>query len=92
MVGCHSAQMSHSVTIKSNWCDGRVLSEHGRVANYLLDYVKEEEFCAIMKDVANIFNEIGKSESKGYHFYAKCFIPEDITETTELTVHMITKK
>lgn len=92
MIGCYPARISHSVTIKSNWYDGRVLLEQGRVANYLLDYVKGEEIYAVMEDVANVFNEIGKSESNGYHFYATCFIPEDITETAELIVHMITKK
>lgn len=92
--GCYPAKTSHSVTIKTSNCydDGRVLIEHGRVANYLSEYVKGEEFYAVMEDVADIFNEIGKSESEGYHFYATCILPENMTGIAELTVHMITKK
>ena len=92
--GCWPAKTSHSVTVKiSRWYDdGRALLEHGKVSDYLSEYVKGEEFYAVMNDVANAFNEIGKSDENGYHFYATCIIPEYITETAELTVHMFTRE
>lgn len=91
--GCYPARESHSVTVKiSHWYnDGSVLLEHGRVSDYLSEYVRGEEFYTVMNDVANIFNEIGKSDENGYHFYATCILPEYTTETAELTVHMFTK-
>lgn len=91
--GCWPAKTSHSVTVKiSRWYDdGRALLEHGKVSDYLSEYVKGEEFYAVMNDVANAFNEIGKSDENGYHFYATCILPEYITETAELTVHMFTR-
>lgn len=92
--GCWPPKTSHSVTIKiSRWYDdGRALLEHGKVSEYLSGYVKGEELYAVMNNVANIFNEIGKSDEKGYHFYATCILSEYITETSELTVHMFTRK
>ena len=79
--GCWPAKTSHRVAIKiSRWYDdGRVLLEHGRVSDYLSEYVKGEEFYAVMNDVANVFNQIGKSDEKVYHFYATCILPEYIT-------------
>lgn len=89
-----STQTSYSITIKEDYLYsyGRVLLEHGRVSEYLSEYVKKEEFYAVMEDVANIFNQIGKSEEKGYQFYATCLIPNNKNEMAEMTVHMITKK
>ena len=92
--GCWPAKTSHSVTVKiSRWYDdGRALLEHGKVSDYLSEYVKGEEFYAVMNDVANAFNEIGKSDEKVYHFYETCILTEYITETAELTVHMFTRE
>lgn len=92
--GSYPPQTSYSITIKEIYLDsnGRVLLEHGRVSEYLSEYVKKEEFYAVMEDVANIFNQIGKSEEKGYQFYATCLIPNNKNEMAEMTVHMITKK
>lgn len=85
MQGCWPAKTSHSVTIRvSQWYDdGKVLLEHGSVSYYLSEYIKSEEFYTIMEEVANSFNKIGKSEEKGYHFYAVYSFPE-------LIVHMTT--
>ena len=54
---CYPAKTSHSVTVKiSRWYDdGRALLEHGKVFDYLSEYVKGEEFYAVMNDVANAF-------------------------------------
>lgn len=92
MQGCCPAKKSHSVTvITSHWyADGSVLLEHGVVDNYLSKYVNGKEFYAVMKDVANIFNEIGKSKTNEYHFYAICILPKNVTGTAELSVFMTT--
>lgn len=89
--GCSTTQTSHSVKVKTHYWyeDGSVLLEQGRVSEYLSEYIDGEEFYDIMKAVADIFNEIGKSDENGYHFYAICCIPENKTETAELIVQMI---
>ena len=92
--GCWPGKTSHSVTLEVNclYDDDRVLLRHGRVSEYLSEYVTGEEIYTVMKDVANIFNEIGKSEENGYHFYTtSTFTENTISYSTKLTVHMITK-
>lgn len=90
---CSPAQRFHAVTIKISYLydDGEVLLEHGRVSDYLSEYVKGVEFYSVMNEVANIFNEIGKSDEKGYQFDATCIIPIKEIESAELTVHMFTR-
>lgn len=83
--GCCPAKKYHyvSVTKTRSYDDGSVLLSHERVSNYLSQYVKEQEFYSVMEDVANIFNEIGKSEEKGYKYSAN-FYPK----TCSLIVRM----
>lgn len=90
---CSPAQRSHTVTIKISYLydDGDVLLEHCRVSDYLSEYVKGVEFYSVMNEVANIFNEIGKSDEKGYQFDATCIIPTNEIESAELTVRMFTR-
>lgn len=81
--GCWPAKKSHTVTVEISrtYDNGSVLLKHGRVSEYLSEYVKENEFHDVMEEVANIFNEIGKNKEKGYEYDAVCF-------ESELIVHM----
>lgn len=88
--GCWPAKTSHNVTVEEGFVsnDNSVLLEHGRVSQYLSQYVTREEFYSVMQEVANVFNEIGKSEEAGYNFYAVCFTGNG---RSSLTVNMATK-
>lgn len=83
--GCWPAKQSHTVKVEKykQYDDGRILLKHGRVSEYLSEYIKGNEFQNVMEEVANIFNNIGKNEEKGYYYYAICF-------EGELIVHMLT--
>ena len=88
--GCWPAKTSHSVKLKEGFVSNRnfVLLEHGKVSQYLSQYVTREEFYSVMQEVANVFNEIGKNDEDGYNFYAVCFTEN---ERAYLTVNMTTK-
>lgn len=89
--GCWPGQRGHTITVQAYIYnpDGGVLVEHGRVSKYLSQYVNNEEFFTVLNDIANIFNEIGKSKSKEYQFSA-IFSPPGRNGICELTVHMYT--
>lgn len=87
---CCPAKEYHSVTVSVGFgACGHALLKHGEVAKYLSEYAysEGEKFYDVMEDVANIFNEIGKSKGE-YKCGAKCILPEYITEAAELTVYM----
>ena len=88
--GCWPAKEIHNVTVKQGYCcdDNRVLLTHGKVSEYLSQYVTRDEFYSVMQEVADIFNEIGKQEENGYAFYAVCFTSN---RNAELTVNLTTK-
>lgn len=87
--GCSPGKASHHITVKQVpfYDSNRVLLEHGRVSQYLSQYVTREEFYSVMQEVAETFNEIGKQEKDGYDFYAVCITTDG---KAELTVHMTT--
>ncbi|MDO4283098.1 MAG: hypothetical protein Q4D02_05605 [Clostridia bacterium] len=94
MQNCFPARESHSITIKAgiHYDDGRILLEHGRVAEYLSQYVKGEAFYEVVQEVCNAFNEIGKSGKNRYYFEATCMIPKCNDKDVEFKVYMFTKK
>lgn len=90
--GCWPAQQSHRVRIATEhlYEDGQILLAHGKVSEYLSEYVRGYKFCSVMQEVCNIFNEIGKSEENGYHFWATFVLPEGKIENAEFIVNMAT--
>ena len=87
--GCLPAKVSHSVTVDEPFSasSSSVILEHGRMADYISQYVSREEFYSVMQEVVNIFNELGKNEEIGYDFHAVCLIREG---RSSLTVNMNT--
>ena len=86
---CWPAKKFHNVTVKEGYCHdkNRVLLEHGKVSQYISQYVTRDEFYSVMQEVADIFNQISKREDGENHFYAVCF-PTD--RNAELTVNLAT--
>ena len=87
--GCWPAKTSNSVTVEEDIVpsDNHVLLKHGRVSHYFSRYCTGEEFYSVMQEVANVFNEIGKTKVDGCSFYAVCHIKK---EQSSLTVVMTT--
>lgn len=85
MQGCWPAEKSHTVKIEISrrYDDGRVLLKHGRVSEYLSEYVTGKKFHDVMEEVVDVFNEIGRNEEKGYKYQA-------VSLERELIVHMYT--
>ncbi len=84
MEGYFPAKNSISVTIREEgYCGNAILLKHGNVANYASTYVNGEEFYSVMKEVAEIFNEMS-------HFRAT-WIPHEEDEEAEMTVYMIAR-
>lgn len=86
---CWPAKTSHSVTLREPWFsdDERVMLEYGDYPPYVSQYVTREEFYSVMQEVAEVFNEIGKNEEDGYHFWANCYTGNG---SASLTVNMCT--
>ncbi|MCI8361769.1 MAG: hypothetical protein HFJ41_01200 [Clostridia bacterium] len=84
--GCWPAKKYHDliIYITRGDKDEKVLLNHGRVSGYMSQYVKGEIFDDVIKDIVNIFNEIGKNEEEGYSFSAKYL------EGT-FVIHMVTE-
>lgn len=86
---CWPAKKSHNVIVKEiSKSPNYVSLSHGRVSEYLSQYVARDEFLSVMQDVTDIFNEIGKRKEDKYELYA-IFTAEG--ENIKMAVKLTTK-